>query len=251
MSEEMRNFWNERLSENKTLVATGHRAFNLAYNQALYEVQQRTLDTILQTNQVNPANKRVLDVGSGLGFFVNYFLTNGAKEVVGLDIAPTSVAYLQQTYPECQFHCVDIGSVQTLPVTSQFDIVSVVSVLYHLIEDESFWQALNNICQVIVPGGYLLVSDTFKPTWQLTASHVRFRTLDMYQPIFEQFELQVIDIVSMYYLMNRTFIPYVLPPILSLKPLTQLLVNIDRRLRRRGIQFGAGLKMLLAKRGTP
>lgn len=166
MSIDGKKYWNSRLSQDKTLIGTGHRSFNLTYNQALYEMQTCTVDLLLQTNRVDPVGKCVLDVGSGFGFYVNYFLTRGASSVTGIDIAPTSVEYLQQTYPQSQFYCVDVGAIQELPVASQFDIVSAVSVLYHIVEDTSFKQALINICRATVPGGYLLVNDMFKVIWQ-------------------------------------------------------------------------------------
>lgn len=250
MADKMQTFWHNRLSNDETLIATGHRAFNLVYNQALYEMQCDTLNTLLQTHEIDATDKVVLDVGSGLGFFVDYFLMKGAKNVAGLDIAPASIDYLRQTYPQAQFHCVDVGAVPALPVTTLFDIVSVISVLYHIVEEDAFRRALRNICQAVMPGGYLLISGMFKSTWQITAGHVQFRTLDQYQAIFDQFNLQVVDVLPMYYLMNRTFVPFLLPPVLGLKPVIRLLMSIDRRLRNQRTHFGAGLKMLLAKRAA-
>lgn len=247
----MQHFWHERLSRDKSLIATGHRAFNLAYNEQLYEMQQETLDILLQTYDVDLADKRVLDVGSGLGFFVNYFLAKRVKHVTGLDIAPAGVEYLQATYPQSKFYCVDVGDVPALPVREQFDIVSAISVLYHIIEEAAFQQAMKNMCQAIAPGGYLIVSDKFSPFLQLTAGHVQFRTLAAYRTLFAQFDLHIVDVLPMYYFMNRTFVPYLMPPILGLGPVTRLLVNIDRHLRRGRVQFGAGLKILLARRGRP
>jgi hypothetical protein len=35
MNDVMKEFWDQRLAQNQTLVATGHRAFKQSYNQAL------------------------------------------------------------------------------------------------------------------------------------------------------------------------------------------------------------------------
>jgi 2-polyprenyl-3-methyl-5-hydroxy-6-metoxy-1,4-benzoquinol methylase len=203
----------------------------------------------LEFGQVDPQGKSVLDVGSGFGFFVDYFLERGAAPITGLDIAPASVEYLRQTYPQGTFHCVDIGAAAELPGAGPYDIVSVVSVLYHLVEEAPFKQALRHICRAVAPGGHLLVSDMFAPTWQpLSPGHVQFRDLAAYHAIFKQFKLQIIGRLPIYYLMNRTFVPRLAPPILGLAPVTRLLARLDRWLRAGRVKYGAGLKLLLAKR---
>lgn len=250
MAEGMKDFWDERLERETNLVGTGHRAFNLEYNRELYRMQRDTLDQLLSDNEIEMAGRRVLDIGSGTGFYVDYYRQNNAAHVTGLDITPTSVAHLQKTFPEEEFHCVDIGAVDTLPFAGPFDWVSVVSVIYHIVDPRAFEQAMTNICGAIAPGGYLLISDMFRTPRQLTPGHVRFRSDDVYQPIFDRFDMEVVDTLPMYYSMNRTFIPYVLPPLLGLQPVFRRLSRFDHRLRQDRATRGAGLTMLLAqKRG--
>lgn len=248
MTDVMKSFWDERLKTTTSLVGTGHRAFNLAYNKALYAMQSDTLDMLLSTANISLAEKRVLDVGSGIGYYINYFQQRGAKNIIGIDIAPTSVSYLQKTYPQYQFQCTDIGSSSGITIDGKFDFISAISVLYHIVDDDRFASALNNICSYLAPGGFLVLTDMFRKTLQLTARHAKFRTTDSYSSVFAAYNLKIIDQLPMYYFMNRTYVPVIAPKILQLKSITQLLLKIDTVLRKKRYTFGSGLQMMLLRR---
>src|SRR3990172_1207342 len=92
-------YWEDRLAKNINLRGTGHRAFNLRYNEYLYKTQEDAMDILLDESKVDPKNKKILDIGSGNGFYIKYFLDKGAANVWGLDITEASVNYLRTKYP--------------------------------------------------------------------------------------------------------------------------------------------------------
>lgn len=246
-----RSYWESRLGANISLRGTGHRAFNLAYNDRLYAAQRDCVEQLLDDHDVDLQGGSALDVGSGNGFFVRCWLERGASTVTGLDITVASVAYLQRQFPQNSFAVADVAAAH-LPLDRRFDLVSCISVLYHVVDDEKFARALGNLGASVGPGGHLLVSDTFVPSILPTARHARFRTLDQYRTLLARAGFEILDVLPVYYLLNRTFVPLVGPAVLNRLNLAGSLYRLDSRWRAEGRSNGDGMKLLLArKRDTP
>ena len=240
-------YWDQRLAANLDLRGTGHRAFDLEYNRWLYQAQLDCLEYVISRNDVAITGRRVLDVGSGTGFYVQYFQRHAAAEVYGVDISETSTRYLQETFPTGFFATYDISDAD-FPFEGTFELISVISVLYHIVDDERFHSALENICQRLSAGGYLLLSDTFRKPRLPTAKHARPRPLASYQPIFEKVQVQVLDTVPIYYYLNRTFIPALGPRFMSNLKLGRRLYGWDKGLREKGASSRGGMQLLLAQK---
>lgn len=242
-----RRFWEERLRANPNLRGTGHRAFDLAYNQWLYQAQWDSLDLLFGEHQVDLPGRSVLDVGSGTGFYLNYYLEHGAQPIYGLDITETSVQYLRATYPQGHFATCDISD-PVLPLDRQFGLVSAMSVLYHVVDDAKFERAMANLCAHVETGGFLLLSDTFQQSWLPTGKHARFRPMQTYRDLLSRHALDVLDVLPVYYLMNRTFVPVLGPRLIDALNAGRIFHAVDGRLRRRRVPNGDGMKMLLARK---
>jgi SAM-dependent methyltransferase len=242
-------YWEERLESHLDLRGTGHRAFNLTYNRWLYQAQQDCLDGLIRQHDLRITRKQVLDIGSGTGFYISYFLQRGASPVFGVDVAETSIGHLQQTYPEGRFFACDISS-PTLPFQGPFDLISAISVLYHIVDDVRFGQALDNMCALLGVGGYLLISDTFRDTLLPQARHARFRDLKDYEQAFRRGGVRVIQLVPIYFALNRTFVPFLGPLMINALDLGRWFYRLDTRLRVSGRSNGSGMKLLLAQRET-
>lgn len=243
-----KEFWDNRLKSNLNLQGTGHRAFNIQYNQWLYQAQQDSLHELLRKNKVNVSGKRILDIGSGTGFFVNYFLNQGGSSIFGIDISTTSVNYLQQTFPECNFAREDITS-KSFFLNEDFDIISAISVLYHIVDDDAFHQAISNMCTHLSPGGYLIISDVFEQPILPTAHHTRHRSLAVYESEFRNRKLKTLELMPIYYLMNKTFIPVIGPLIVNFLKLGNLFYKMDKQFRKWGLNNKRQMKFLLARQG--
>ncbi|MBN1147478.1 MAG: class I SAM-dependent methyltransferase [Anaerolineales bacterium] len=244
---DVRKYWDERLKHRLDLRGTGHRRFSLEYNQWLYRAQSDCMDELISNHNVQIAGKRVLDVGSGTGFYINYFQRREAGSLFGLDLAQTSVDFLKREYPSGAFRVADISD-PTLPFNDSFDIISAISVLYHILNDKHFQQALHNLCSLLAVNGYLFITDSFKTPILPTARHAHMRTYEEYQSILKSHGVKVIEILPIYYFMNRTFIPLVGAWLLSSLRLGGLLYNLDKRLRNLKISNSDGLKLLIAQR---
>jgi SAM-dependent methyltransferase len=208
------DFWDQRIKSDPSLRGTGHRAFDFNYNYWLYQAQKDSLDILLEKHSVDVSDQDVLDVGSGTGFYVEYYQQKGAASVTGIDIAQSSIRYLRETYPSATFFIGDISS-RSLPVTGKFALVSAVSVLYHVVSDGGFQRALGNMCKLLNDNGYLVISDLFSKPLMPTAKHAKFRPLDDYQVILKRHGIDTIDTVPIYYLLNRIFVPILGPKVIG------------------------------------
>ena len=239
-------FWNARLSKDPSLRGTGHRAFSLAYNDLLYAAQAEALVDLLNKWHIDLKGKIVLDVGSGVGFYVSFFQSYGAHHLVGMDIAESGIRHLRMKFPQYEFHLADIGSADVV-LDRRFDLVSVIGVLYHLIDDNQFERALYNLVRLTKVGGYLIASDRFVAS-RFAPRHVHFRSLNRYVHLLRECGMEILDTTPIYYLMNRVFVPMIGPMLLGRPTIARALFRIDQHWRRAGRPNGSGVKFLLAKR---
>lgn len=110
--------------------------------------------------------KRILDVGSASGFYIDHFLGAGAT-VSGVDISGAMIDRLKERLGEkAQVYQADISKEDPFPKTPQFDLISA-SLMMHYIED---WRSvLEKFASWLVPGGRLVFSthhpiDDFEPS---------------------------------------------------------------------------------------
>ncbi len=241
-----KRYWEERIDSHPNLHGTGHRSFDLNYNQYLYKTQKDCLDEILVRWKIQVDGKRVLDIGSGTGFFVEYFHNLNAGSITGLDLTQSSIDFLEQKYPELTFLTIDISN-ENVGVQGNFDIISAMGVLYHIVEQVHFQKALKNLCNLLSPGGYLLITDSFTKSPFPSARHARLRPIDDYQTILSEYNVKILEILPLYYFSNRTYLPWIGPWILNTFKMGNFLYRLDRRYRHQGKSNGGGLKILLAK----
>lgn len=244
-----REYWEGRLARQTNLQGTGHRAFSLDTNYWLYHAQHECLDQVLEQNHVQVNGAKVLDVGSGTGYWVDYYLKRQAAAVTGVDLTVTSRQYLKENFPTGVFFTADISEPE-LPFGGSFDIISAMGVLYHIVDEARFQQALNNLSNLLNPGGFLIISDAFQAPLLPAARHARLRSLEEYRPILTANQMKIIDLLPVYYLANRTFIPVIGPWVINRLKLGKFFYNLDNRLRSRKLSNGTGLKTLLARKET-
>jgi SAM-dependent methyltransferase len=242
-----KKFWEERLEKGINLTTTGHRAFSLEYNQWLYQAQVDCLDDLIQENKLQVAGASLLDIGCGGGFFIDYFVQKGVPEVTGIDITRQSIEYLRGVYPSFSFFESDIASSE-LPIKGPFKIITAISVMFHIVEDQKFQKAIENIAAFLEPGGVLILCDAFHRPWHPVPGHVQMRSLADYTDSLNSNNLEIVDLKTAYFFLNRVFVPWLGPKIINTFHLGHSLYRLDSHLRRMKKQSGAGIKFLLARK---
>jgi 2-polyprenyl-3-methyl-5-hydroxy-6-metoxy-1,4-benzoquinol methylase len=153
-------YWEERLRAHGDERGVGDIGLTRAYNSYLYKVRRRVFRRIVRQLPLAPGSTRVLDIGSGTGVYIEEWRRWGAKEVTGADITQIVVDRLSAAFPANRFLKIDIGSADMSALQSErFEVVSAFDVLFHIVDDARYQQAIQNAASLVMPGGWFLYSD--------------------------------------------------------------------------------------------
>jgi len=98
-------------------------------------------------------SKDVICVGCGSGEECNYMKLQGARHVVGIDFSEKLIRIARESYPECEFHCMDIEDLKIPDASYDFAYSSLVM---HYLDD---WEiALKQVYRILRTGGVFLFS---------------------------------------------------------------------------------------------
>jgi 2-polyprenyl-3-methyl-5-hydroxy-6-metoxy-1,4-benzoquinol methylase len=192
-------YWQRRLSKNFNLRGVGHKDFGQSYNEALYARKVQCIGAAL--NGIDLHGRKVLDIGCGTGFFVDWYHSRGAS-VTGVDITQVSVEEMKRRYPG-QFVRADISEAE-FDLGEAFEIVNMWDVAYHIVDEDRFGTATANIARHVAPDGRFLVTDSFgTPRDHTVAPHVRARSLATWRCQLEPFGFTLESHLPLYRLLNR------------------------------------------------
>lgn len=196
---EPKRYWESRLTDNFDLRGVGHSAFSPAYNKWLYRRKRRCIDDFFEDRDLNGSD--VLDIGCGTGFFVEWYLSRGAR-VTGVDITSISVERLSARF-DATFHVADVTD-PAFPACGPFDIVNMWDVIYHIVDPDAFEHAISNIAARLKPGGLFLFTDWFGlPMDREVAAHVRARCLATYRRALPPRGLELLSLQPLYTRLNK------------------------------------------------
>ena len=199
-----KTYWQERLSEKFRLSGVGYAGFSEYYNKWLYKAKIRTLKKALLLLQIDLYDKSVCDIGVGTGFWIDFYRSQKVKEIVGVDIASVSIENLKQKYPEYNFIEADISSNSVVSkVNCKFDVLNVFDVLYHIVDDKLWKQAIRNICSLTKSNGVIFISDMCESRSIKVAEHVKFRSKKKYEKILAENGFEIITILPLYFFLSR------------------------------------------------
>lgn len=153
-------YWEERLRAHDDERGVGDIGLSRSYNSFLYRVRRHVFRRVARQLPLVPGDTRVLDIGSGTGVYVKEWLRWGAKEVTGSDITQIVVDRLSGLFPANHFLKMDIGDPELNGLGAEScDVVSAFDVLFHIVDDARYEQAIRNIASLLGPGGWFLYSD--------------------------------------------------------------------------------------------
>jgi len=128
-------------------------------NEWLYRAVRINIGRFLDRNTVLPV-ERALDVGTGTGFWASFWHGRGIRVVDGSDLIPDAIKRLR-AHPAGpgEYFIADISNSTAFAERQPYPIVSCMSVLLHVTEDECFASAIRNLSTVTAYGGYLVIVD--------------------------------------------------------------------------------------------
>ena len=203
-SYDVKDYWEKRLEQNWGLHGVGYLGYGIYYNQWMYRVRRRVFINHAMALKLNFGDLKVLDIGSGTGFYLNLWKTLGVKSIFGSDISDSSVKRLKKLYPEFSIVQLDIGG----PLEEQnfskrrFNIITAFDVLFHIVDDNKFRNAIFNISRSLVSDGYFIFSDNFLHGKTIRSTHQVSRSIEEIDSVLKEAGFQIIKRVPMFILMN-------------------------------------------------
>jgi SAM-dependent methyltransferase len=197
----VKEYWEKRLSDYFSLEGVGCLGMGEHFNWYLYKLKNRVMNRTLKKLHLSTKNKTILDVGSGTGFWINYYLKRGIKYIYGCDISSTAVRNLKTIYSKYDNVFVfeaDFGS-RSIPFDMKFDIVNAMDVAYHIVDDDDFNAFIDNISRCLRSKGYVFLTDAFPERPRGTRHlHVKNRTLNEYNERMKRNGIKIIMVSPIY-----------------------------------------------------
>lgn len=201
-----KEYWVGRLEENFNIDGVGFDLFGKHYNEWMYKMKKRNLQRVIQKLLSPARDKRVLDIGCGTGFYVDVWLEHGVKYLTGIDISNVSTKELSNSYPKFKFYNADISSptlIKDIPFEEgNYDIITAIDVLFHIVDDDKFEQAIKNIELACSNNAVILITDIFPHKRPYILFHQKSRTLEEYVKILSRNGIEIIDRIPVHYLLN-------------------------------------------------
>jgi SAM-dependent methyltransferase len=202
-----RTYWEERLSGNYSLRGVGHFRLGQQFNNWIYRMRKDVFLRRMRATGLDFSGFEVLDVGAGTGFYVDRWTDLGVRDLVGLDLTEAATAALRERYPAYTFHQADIGGDLDVLRGRTFDAVSCFDVLFHIVDDDRFERAIENIGSVLKPDGMFVFSDGFvHPEFMersIQVPHRVSRPLDYVEGVLKRTGFQIVERRPMLYLMGE------------------------------------------------
>lgn len=195
-------YWQNRLTRTYDLDGVGFTGMSRSYNRWLYRVRRSNFLRIVGRYNLG-ASPRVLDVGSGTGFYVDLWREVGVANLLGIDITEVAVQRLQSKYPNFTFVQQDIGDPLLQDDTATFEAISAMDVLFHIVDDVKYDRALSNIYRLLKPGGYLFFTGNFLHSDTVRSQHIVHRSMDATRRFLREVGFVVKERQPVFMIMNE------------------------------------------------
>lgn len=193
-------YWEERLGDDVPLNSVGYHGLSDAYVSWLYKIRTRRFLSVVKP-LVKPA-MRVLDVGSGGGFYIDLWRRAGACDLTATDLAQASLRAIRKRFPGVETAQLDIGADEAGFPDGTFDAITCMDVLHHLMDDDAYDRAIRNCARMLKPGGVLIFTDNFLHSAAYRVPHHVSRPLIQIERVVRGAGLAIETRKPMFVLMN-------------------------------------------------
>lgn len=210
------SYWENRLSKISGLEGVGFKKLGKSFNKWAYKVRKQVFVREVNKLKISFPTLKILDIGSGTGFYIQIWKEIGGLDITGVDITETSVENLKKVFPQQLFFQSDIGDnkFNEKKQYSKYDIISAMDVLFHIVDDKRFEQAIKNVSSLLEKDGYFIYSDNFLRKETIRGESQVSRSEKYLYNVFSQNDLELVTI--------RPFMFFTNSPIDSSNPLLKL-----------------------------
>ena len=189
-----KEYWESRLNKSFDLVGVGDINLGDHYNKCLYDIRKFAFHKVMNLINVDFSKNKVLDIGSGTGFYIDRWSELGVESINGTDITNVVVNKLGKKYPEHKFNQLDIGEKIDSAIPT-YDFISAFDVLFHIVDDSRFEQSIKNIHGLLNENGHFVISDNF----------IRFETIRLEHQVIrsDSYMTEVIEAAGFFHVKTK------------------------------------------------
>jgi ubiquinone/menaquinone biosynthesis C-methylase UbiE len=113
MSFNPKQYWEGRLKRLCDLEGVGCEGRSEAWNDFLYKSKIRAMNRALSKLGIDIRGHKAIDIGTGVGFWVDYLIEKGVNSITGVDISSSSIEFCNKKYSNLKnlkFICDDISN---------------------------------------------------------------------------------------------------------------------------------------------
>jgi 2-polyprenyl-3-methyl-5-hydroxy-6-metoxy-1,4-benzoquinol methylase len=154
-----RSYWEQRLGPDVPLHSVGFHGLSNSFVSWLYRLRARRF--LSMARPYARADMRVLDVGTGGGFYLSLWQRLGVRDLTATDLTEASLTAVRRRFPAIRTARFDVGDPNLPLEEGAFDAITCMDVMHHIMDDVQYDQAMRNFARLLKPGGVLIFTDNF------------------------------------------------------------------------------------------
>lgn len=176
------NYWGQRLNEyGSDLRGPGEISASHTENTQAYEAARDVFFALCDREAIDFPNAKILEIGTGNGYYVEQLFQHGAKHYMGIDITDAMFNSFRERFPGFAFQLLDACH---QPLPSQYDVIIMIDVTQHITNPDDFSYAMQNVKQHLASNGVFIVTSYLTGDKKLSFYEVT-RSIKTYQAEFE------------------------------------------------------------------
>jgi SAM-dependent methyltransferase len=178
-------YWTDQLGHfGSDLRGPGKGGLSEQENAELYRHGEQALERLTRRLMINWRG-RFGEIGPGNGYWLNWLTQHGVIDYTGFDITDVLFPLIHETWPNARLIRHDVT---TGPLPDDFDVLLMIDVTQHIMDERSFRRAMTNCRTAIKPGGHFLVTSWLRPYQKISYMEV-MRPLIYYTKPFKGWRL--------------------------------------------------------------
>ena len=150
-------------------------------NRVEYEEARGVFLELCERDGVDLAGSRVLEIGCGNGFYTETCFLQGCDDYTGVDITDRLFPELRERWPRALFRRRDVSREE---LGGDFDVILMIDVTQHIVDDNDFLFAMGNIQRHLAPGGTVVLTSWLSEERARRTQYEVLRPLEAYQRAF-------------------------------------------------------------------
>lgn len=127
-----------------------------------YNATENAILSALEPVEAAPTS--VLDIGSGAGHWLDFYRgVWGVERAVGVELSEVAAAQLARRFADTPSVRIVTGDASDpgFALHERFDVINAIGVMFHIVDDAAWEQALRNLARHLAPGGRIVVGGQF------------------------------------------------------------------------------------------